>query len=176
MRADLQVISGVASRRIEAHIGWKAGPCDSFTINTDGSVLHPHSLATAGGILCNWQGRPECTFAANLGRCSIMRGELRAAEFDLVVAWDRGYKKVHLQLDSLVAIKAGDQEEDSRHGRITNRRTWDYTTVRIVDQCRLKYRKIEVDYETVFKPLDTDGYARKIGQMWVEFHFVSCFQ
>ncbi|CAN1271670.1 unnamed protein product, partial [Linum perenne] len=60
--------------------------------------------------------------------------------------------------------------------RITNRRTWDYTTVRIVDQCRLKYRKIEVDYETVFKPLDTDGYARKIGQMWVEFHFVSCFQ
>ncbi|CAN1841474.1 hypothetical protein LINPERHAP1_LOCUS36497 [Linum perenne] len=39
MRADSQVISGVASRRIEAHIGWKAGSSDSITINTDGSVL-----------------------------------------------------------------------------------------------------------------------------------------
>ncbi|CAN1798128.1 Putative ribonuclease H protein At1g65750 [Linum perenne] len=103
----------------EAHIGWKAGPCDTITINTDGSVLHPHSKAAAGGILCNHLGRPISTFAANLGCCSIMRAELRAAQFGLMIAWDRGFKKVHLQLDSLAAVSAilGGQGEDSRHGR-----------------------------------------------------------
>ncbi|CAN1818744.1 Putative ribonuclease H protein At1g65750 [Linum perenne] len=108
----------MAPRRIEAHVGWKAGPSDSITINTDGSVLQPNSQAATGGILCNHMGRPLGTFAANLGRCSIMRAELRAAEFGLMIAWDRGYKKVHLQLDSRAAVTTvlGDQEEDSRHG------------------------------------------------------------
>ncbi|CAN1254855.1 hypothetical protein LINPERPRIM_LOCUS8790 [Linum perenne] len=48
-----------------------------------------------------------------------MRAELRAAEFGVMIAWDRGFKKVHLQLDSLVAITTilWDQVEDSRHGR-----------------------------------------------------------
>ncbi|CAN1798129.1 Putative ribonuclease H protein At1g65750 [Linum perenne] len=119
MRADSQVISRGTSQRAEAHIGWKAGPCDTITINTDGSVLHPHSKAAAGGILCNHLGRPISTFAANLGCCSIMRAELRAAQFGLMIAWDRGFKKVHLQLDSLAAVSAilGGQGEDSRHGR-----------------------------------------------------------
>ncbi|CAN1197404.1 Putative ribonuclease H protein At1g65750, partial [Linum perenne] len=107
------------SKRVEAHIGWKAGPSDYITINTDGSVLHPHSHAVAGGILRNHLGRPICIFAANLGVCSIMKAELRAAEFGLVIAWDKGFMKIHLQLDSLAAITAslGDHEEDSRHGR-----------------------------------------------------------
>ncbi|CAN1281743.1 Putative ribonuclease H protein At1g65750 [Linum perenne] len=48
-----------------------------------------------------------------------MRAELRAAEFGLRIAWDRGFRKVHLQLDSMAAVTAilGNQEEDSRHGR-----------------------------------------------------------
>ncbi|CAN1842175.1 Putative ribonuclease H protein At1g65750 [Linum perenne] len=99
------------------HIGWKAGPSDCITINTDGSVLQPHSQAAAGGILRTHLGHPVSIFAANLGRCSIMRAELRAAEFGLRIAWDKGYKKVHLQLDSLAAVTAiqENQEEDSRH-------------------------------------------------------------
>ncbi|CAN1278723.1 hypothetical protein LINPERPRIM_LOCUS16732 [Linum perenne] len=36
-----------------------------------------------------------------------------------MITWDRGYKKVHLQLDSLAVVTAilGNQEDDSRHGR-----------------------------------------------------------
>ncbi|CAN1160216.1 hypothetical protein LINPERHAP2_LOCUS23178 [Linum perenne] len=36
-----------------------------------------------------------------------------------MIAWDMGYKKVYLQLDSLAAVNAilGTQDEDSRHGR-----------------------------------------------------------
>ncbi|CAN1823072.1 Putative ribonuclease H protein At1g65750 [Linum perenne] len=119
MRADSQVSSKVTPRRTETFIGWKAGPSDCITINTDGSVLQPLSRAAAGGILRDHQGRPISLFAANLGRCSIMRAELRAAEIGLKIAWDRGYKRVHLQLDSLAAVTAilGDQEDDSRHSR-----------------------------------------------------------
>ncbi|CAN1136580.1 hypothetical protein LINPERPRIM_LOCUS21178 [Linum perenne] len=50
IRADSQVISRLASRRIEAHIGWQAGPSDSITINTDGFVLHPHSQEAVGAF------------------------------------------------------------------------------------------------------------------------------
>ncbi|CAN1129569.1 Putative ribonuclease H protein At1g65750, partial [Linum perenne] len=72
-----------------------------------------------GGILRTWQGHTMASFAANLDRCTIMRAEICAAEIRLMIAWDRGYKKVHLQLDSLAAVTAilGDSEEDSRHGR-----------------------------------------------------------
>ncbi|CAN1797315.1 Putative ribonuclease H protein At1g65750 [Linum perenne] len=65
----------------------KAGSSDSIMINTDGSVLHPHSQAATGA--------------------SSVTGKVA-----------RGYKKVHLQLNSLADVKAilGDQEEDSRHG------------------------------------------------------------
>ncbi|CAN1173743.1 Putative ribonuclease H protein At1g65750 [Linum perenne] len=135
MKADSQVASRGASRHVEAHIGWKAGPQDCITINTDGSVLSPQSQAAAGGILRNHVGQPIHTFAANLGRCSIMRAELRAAQFGLMIAWDRGFRRIHLQLDSQAAISAirGGQDEDSRHSRTLDSinellcRAWDVT-------------------------------------------------
>ncbi|CAN1122346.1 Putative ribonuclease H protein At1g65750 [Linum perenne] len=119
MNPLLNNFSKGATRRIDTHIGWKAGPSDFITINTDGSVLQPLSKAAAGGILRTFLGCPVSTFAANLGRCSIMRAELRAAEIGLMIASDMGYKKVHLQLDSLAAVTAilENLEEDSRHGR-----------------------------------------------------------
>ncbi|CAN1801834.1 hypothetical protein LINPERHAP1_LOCUS23125 [Linum perenne] len=48
-----------------------------------------------------------------------MRAELRAAEYGLMIAWDMGFRKVHLQLDSMAAVTVilGDQEDNSRHGR-----------------------------------------------------------
>ncbi|CAN1142663.1 Putative ribonuclease H protein At1g65750 [Linum perenne] len=74
-------------------------------------------LAAAGGILRDWQGRKVAVFAANLGSCSIMRAELRAAEFGLQLAWKLGFRKIHLQMDSKSAITSiqGKNEEDSRH-------------------------------------------------------------
>ncbi|CAN1133664.1 Putative ribonuclease H protein At1g65750, partial [Linum perenne] len=104
--------------------------------NYQPSVLHPHYQAAAGGILRDWQGRPVSIFAANLGRCSIMQAELRAAEIGLMIAWDKGCKKAHLQIDSLAAVTAilgNQEEEDSRHSRTLDninelrRRNWDVT-------------------------------------------------
>ncbi|CAN1179556.1 hypothetical protein LINPERPRIM_LOCUS36606 [Linum perenne] len=52
-----------------------------------------------------------------------------------MIAWDRGYKKVHLQIDSLAAVTTilENREEDSRHGRRLDninelrRRNWEVT-------------------------------------------------
>ncbi|CAN1153983.1 hypothetical protein LINPERPRIM_LOCUS15040, partial [Linum perenne] len=105
-----------------------------ITINTDGSVLRPLSQATAGGILRNYQGHPVTTFAVNLGCCPIIKVELRAADVGLMIAWDKGYKKVHLQLTlaDVIAI-IGNQEEDSTYGWTLDninelrRRNWEVT-------------------------------------------------
>ncbi|CAN1197406.1 Putative ribonuclease H protein At1g65750, partial [Linum perenne] len=126
--------------RVEAHIGWKAGPSDYITINTDGSVLHPHSHAVAGGILRNHLGRPICIFAANLGVCSIMKAELRAAEFGLVIAWDKGFMKIHLQLDSLAAITA------SLGGHLSN-----HFASKVLRYRELLSREWEVDLRHVYR-------------------------
>ncbi|CAN1304228.1 Putative ribonuclease H protein At1g65750 [Linum perenne] len=66
-------------------------------------------------VLIQWKPAPE--EFTNLGSCSIMRAELRAAEFGLQLAWKLGFRKIHLQMDSKSAITSiqGKNEEDSRH-------------------------------------------------------------
>ncbi|CAN1821026.1 Putative ribonuclease H protein At1g65750 [Linum perenne] len=116
MRADSQVSLRGANRRIEALIGWNLAPPDWVTLNTDGSVLS-NNRAAAGGIIRDHVGRTIATFSANLGTCTIMRAELRAAEMGFKVAWDLGLRKVHLQVDSLAAAAAinGEITENPRH-------------------------------------------------------------
>ncbi|CAN1150875.1 Putative ribonuclease H protein At1g65750 [Linum perenne] len=100
-------------------IGWNPAPPDWVKVNTDGSVIGSSNRAAAGGIIRDHLGRPIATFSANLGSCTIMRAELRAAEMGFRIAWDMGLKKVHLQMDSLVAAAAikGETAENPRHER-----------------------------------------------------------
>ncbi|CAN1142114.1 hypothetical protein LINPERHAP1_LOCUS29162 [Linum perenne] len=46
-----------------------------------------------------------------------MRAELRGAEMGLQLAWDLGFRKVELELDSLTAVQAieGTNDFDVRH-------------------------------------------------------------
>ncbi|CAN1121082.1 Putative ribonuclease H protein At1g65750 [Linum perenne] len=41
----------------------------------------------------------------NLGICSITRAELRGAMTGLQIAWDRGFRRIIVQLDSRVAVQ-----------------------------------------------------------------------
>ncbi|CAN1743223.1 Putative ribonuclease H protein At1g65750 [Linum perenne] len=43
-------------------------------------------------------------FSYNLGRCSITRAELRGAVHGLSIAWNLGYRRVLVQMDSAAAI------------------------------------------------------------------------
>ncbi|CAN1185257.1 Putative ribonuclease H protein At1g65750 [Linum perenne] len=63
------------------------------------------SMAAAGGVLRNWEGRTVDAFTFNLGKCSITRAELTGAVTGIERAWDMGVRELTVQLDSLCAIK-----------------------------------------------------------------------
>ncbi|CAN1180764.1 Putative ribonuclease H protein At1g65750 [Linum perenne] len=104
-------------------IKWIPAPDEWVTINTDGSVIQPLSYAAGGGVIRNSHGAKLAAFAANFGRSSIMRAELRAAAVGLSMVWDLGFRQVNLQLDSLAALAAikGSSDTDGRHGHIIHR-------------------------------------------------------
>ncbi|CAN1342712.1 Putative ribonuclease H protein At1g65750, partial [Linum perenne] len=53
----------------------------------------------------------------NLRICSITRAELRGAMIGLQIAWDRGFRRIIVQLDSRVAVQLllGDGEDSHQH-------------------------------------------------------------
>ncbi|CAN1747316.1 Putative ribonuclease H protein At1g65750 [Linum perenne] len=86
------------------NIAWEPGPADWVTINTDGSCFPSSRKASAGGIIRRSDGRSLVAFTMNLGVCTITRAEIRGAIAGLELAWDYGFRRVELQLDSKVAI------------------------------------------------------------------------
>ncbi|CAI0385762.1 unnamed protein product [Linum tenue] len=56
-------------------------------------------------------------FVCNLGKCSITSAELKGAVTGLRLAWDKGYRRVHLNLDSTTAVGIimNNAEDDHRH-------------------------------------------------------------
>ncbi|CAN1164205.1 Putative ribonuclease H protein At1g65750 [Linum perenne] len=120
MKTHTKILSTMVHRKRDTLISWIPPPDDWVSINTHGSVLHQSNRAATGGIIRDSQGRYLATFTANLGSCSIMRAELRVAEFGLQIAWNMGLHKVILQLDSrpVVLVIEGHQLDDSRHSSI----------------------------------------------------------
>ncbi|CAN1794997.1 Putative ribonuclease H protein At1g65750 [Linum perenne] len=120
MKSSSQILSEIVGRRRDTLIKWIPAPDEWVTINTDGSVIQPQSFAAGGGVIRNSHGAKLAAFAANFGRSSIMRAELRAAAVGLSMAWDLGFRQVNLQLDSLAALAAirGSSDTGGRHGHI----------------------------------------------------------
>ncbi|KAI4379006.1 hypothetical protein MLD38_016416 [Melastoma candidum] len=56
--------------------------------------------------------------------------------------------------------------------RVTNTRTGTRVTARIVDQC--SNGGLDLDYDTVFKPLDTDSSGYNKGHLIVDYDFIDC--
>ncbi|CAN1157142.1 Putative ribonuclease H protein At1g65750, partial [Linum perenne] len=115
---------------------WEPAPPEWVTLNSDGSVLPETGQAAAGGLIRDHQGRCLAAFTMNLGKCSITRAELRGAVSGLQLAWERGYRKIQLQLDSQCAVQLlqGDDLEDHTHAatiimaRELLRRDWETET------------------------------------------------
>ncbi|CAN0838844.1 Putative ribonuclease H protein At1g65750, partial [Linum grandiflorum] len=84
---------------------------------TDGSVLQPSGCAAGGGILRTTTWICQAAFVANFGACTITHAELRAALHGLRIAWDLGYRKVSLQVDSVVVVSflCHNKDVDPRH-------------------------------------------------------------
>ncbi|CAN1839814.1 Putative ribonuclease H protein At1g65750 [Linum perenne] len=88
----------------QSQVNWQAGQEGWVTVNSDGSVLGTRGRAAAGGILRQANGQGIRAYAMNLGVCSITRAEIRGALEGIKQAWNAGYRRVEVQLDSQAAI------------------------------------------------------------------------
>ncbi|CAN1319948.1 Putative ribonuclease H protein At1g65750, partial [Linum perenne] len=103
--------------RTGEYISWEPAPPEWVTLNCDGSILSETGQAAARGLIRNHQGRCLAAFTLNLGKCSFTMAELRGAVSGLQLAWERGYRKIQLYLDSQFAVQLlqGDDLEDHVH-------------------------------------------------------------
>ncbi|CAN1744019.1 Putative ribonuclease H protein At1g65750 [Linum perenne] len=120
MKAESQALSEIVKRKRETLLKWIPAPDEWLTVNCDGSVIQSHGLAAAGGIIRDNSGHRLAVFSSNLGSCTIIRAELRAAAIGLELAWGMHARKVNIQIDSNAAVLAicGQQQDDSRHSHI----------------------------------------------------------
>ncbi|CAN1191314.1 Putative ribonuclease H protein At1g65750 [Linum perenne] len=104
----------VVPTREMADVAWDPGPIGWVTCNSDGSVDMGQKKAAVGGLVRDAEGRCLLAFTMNLGNCSITRAEMRGAIEGLRRAWDAGFRKVILQLDSKSAISLLTSEDATR--------------------------------------------------------------
>ncbi|CAN1181294.1 Putative ribonuclease H protein At1g65750 [Linum perenne] len=90
-------------RRID--VSWKAGPEEWFTLNSDGSVLGHRGRSAAGGLIRDSSGNCLQAFTMNLGVCTITRAEICGVLEGVRRAWEAGYRKLEIQMDSKVAVE-----------------------------------------------------------------------
>ncbi|KAG7599188.1 Reverse transcriptase zinc-binding domain [Arabidopsis suecica] len=90
--------------REERMIAWSP-PAEGWTkLNTDGASRGNPGLATAGGVLRDGEGAWRGGFALNIGICSAPLAELWGVYYGLYIAWERGYRRVELEVDSEIVV------------------------------------------------------------------------
>ena len=73
-------------------------------LNTDGSAISNPRLAGAKGVLRNHSGEWISGFSLHLGLASNNMAELATIRQGLALAWDMGFKSIHLKLDSMTVL------------------------------------------------------------------------
>ncbi|CAN1745190.1 Putative ribonuclease H protein At1g65750 [Linum perenne] len=96
-------------------VRWEPGPDGWIVLNSDGSVHQQTGRAAAGGLIRDSGGRCLLAYSMNLGSCSITRAEIRGAIEGLIRAWDAGFRKVVLRMDSRAAISILTSTDASAH-------------------------------------------------------------
>ncbi|WCJ31853.1 Polynucleotidyl transferase ribonuclease H-like superfamily protein [Euphorbia peplus] len=88
----------------ECVIGWKLPPVQWVKLNTDGAVKCSHFQASACGIIRDCQGSWIYGFARKIGRCSVVKAKLWGIYDGLILAWNLGFIKVQVEVDSLLCV------------------------------------------------------------------------
>ena len=86
-------------------ISWTLPLVGWVEINSNGSVTQDIGETTCGGIIRDCHGNFLFSYSSNLGSCSITSAELWGAFIGLKSAFQLGFKKVTLEMDSKVAVQ-----------------------------------------------------------------------
>ncbi|CAN1291551.1 Putative ribonuclease H protein At1g65750 [Linum perenne] len=119
--ADLNRNSKMLESRPErekADVVWDPGPAGWMTLDSDASADRRRGKATIGGLLQDCNGRCIFAYSMNLGACSITRTEMRGAIKGLTRAWEAGYRRIIVQIDSraAIALLKGEGDQTHQHG------------------------------------------------------------
>ena len=87
--------------KISRIIKWNAPPKPFINLNTDGNSLGNPSLGGVGKLLCNSLGDWISGFSLHMGITSNNIAELGAVHQGLLLAWNLGFKFIHLEIDSM---------------------------------------------------------------------------
>ncbi|CAN1781229.1 Putative ribonuclease H protein At1g65750 [Linum perenne] len=110
--------------------------------------------AAAGGLIRDHEGRLIASFASNLGSCSIMRVELRGIIDGMLLAWEKGVRKLMIQTDLRAAVEILLNDSDLAHRHAS-----------LVEQfSSLKNRDWEVSIHHVYREANfTADYLANVG-------------
>ena len=90
--------------KIDKWIRWHPPEWPSCTLNTDGAHK-ANGVSTAGGLIRNFSGRWITGFGLMLGSCSVTMAELRGTYKGIILAWNFGIRRLHVETDSLCATQ-----------------------------------------------------------------------
>ncbi|CAN1132547.1 Putative ribonuclease H protein At1g65750 [Linum perenne] len=115
---NFRCLMGGETRKTPTDVAWNPGEAGWVSLYTDGSADKRRGKAAAGGLLGDFDGCCIMAFSINLGNCSITRAEMRGAVEGLRRAWELGYRRILLRMDSLAAISllTGVGKSTHQHG------------------------------------------------------------
>ncbi|VVA38500.1 PREDICTED: ribonuclease [Prunus dulcis] len=91
-------------------------PCAGwFKINVDGSCMGVLGAISAGGIIRNDAGIWVKGFVTKLGSGSILEAELWGVFRGLLLTWNEGIRRIHMECDSLTAVSLINGETGTNH-------------------------------------------------------------
>ncbi|KAK7386715.1 hypothetical protein VNO78_27050 [Psophocarpus tetragonolobus] len=89
-------------------VWWTTPPNDFVKINCDGvfSTYHEINMASAGGVVRDWEGAFVSGFSTLLNKCdTVVEAELLAIKIDIQVTLSMGFRKLVVESDSYTAIQ-----------------------------------------------------------------------
>ncbi|XP_056697578.1 uncharacterized protein [Spinacia oleracea] len=92
-------------QREEIYVRWIAPREGWVKLNTDGASKGNPGRAGCGGVIRGNGGEIFDVYASNCGTCSSTKAELLGVVRGLAIAWNAGFKKVVLSVDSEVVVK-----------------------------------------------------------------------
>ncbi|XP_045810455.1 uncharacterized protein LOC123904892 [Trifolium pratense] len=110
-RANVSQIASHITTKEVVQIGWNGPEGDWIMLNTDGAS-RCGSTAGCGGLLRNSGGQWLGGFSHHLGRCNAYIAELWGVFDGLTFAYDRGFKKIALHIDSNVVVHTLQSDKD----------------------------------------------------------------
>lgn len=90
--------------RQQIQIVWRPPPLGWIRLNTDDAARGVGGSAGCGGLFRGTDGHWLCGFSRHLGSCTAFVAELWGVLTGLELAWERGFRRVELHVDSTAVV------------------------------------------------------------------------